>query len=74
MRRDRRQIGSGGVVSPPFGRAQDRIEALGIEVAIIDLVTGAMQRFVDPAMQRGGEAVAERMGKDDQNAQVSGSR
>ena len=58
----------GGVVGAPLGGGQDRVEPLGVEVAIVDLVAAAAQRRHHGSMQRRGEAVGERVGVDDEDA------
>ena len=47
---------------------RDRVEALDVEVAIVDLVASLAQRRHHALMQCGREAVGERMGVNDEDA------
>jgi hypothetical protein len=50
------------MVGSPFAGGEHRLEILGIEVAIIDLVAGGNQRIHGAAVQRRLEAAFYRMG------------
>ena len=64
---DAGQVGRGRVVGAPLGPAQHRVEPLGVEVAIIDLVSALPQLRDDRAMQRRRETVGERVREKDEN-------
>ena len=65
---DAGEVGGDSVVGPALGRVQQWVEAFGVEVAIVDLVAAAPQRRDDRLVQRRGEAVAQRMRVDDEDA------
>ena len=46
------------VVTPALEVRKDRVEALGVEVAIVDLPAALGERFDDAGVERGSEAVA----------------
>src|SRR5262245_1075913 len=65
---DAAQVGILGIVGAALDGAEHRVETLGVEIAIIDLMSAAPQCLDDRAMQSRREAVAEWRRKDDENA------
>jgi hypothetical protein len=65
---DRRKIGVRGIVGAPLGRGHHRVEALAVQVAIVDLVTGLRERLDDGFVQRSRKAVGERMSEENEDA------
>ena len=49
----------------------DRIEPLGVEIEIVDVMSARAQGFDDAQMERSDEARLQRMRVDDENAQFS---
>src|SRR5208337_473453 len=57
------------VVIHPILSAHDGIEALGVQVAVVDLVSSRAKRLDDSRMEGGAEARFNRVGEENENAQ-----